>query len=458
MKTKLVTYEGLYNSMGAVFSVSYGNDRVIMDFGSAFNPEVSNYKKIDDNWLIDKLNYGLLPKIEGLYARDNLKEYNIKSFEECNYNNAVFISHLHLDHMSNIGAVHCNVPVYMSYMANILEKALEDVDMGVDSDGRDYQVIKDGEWINVGNIRVLPIINSSYSYNMYGYLIKTPDLTIGYTADFSLCNEEPKCVFKEMELFKEYKVDVLYMDNCNFDDYTLSNLYDNKTILPSLELPKNMISNSEHYDKLSKLYANVKGLVVFNNYEREMFDIEKIYDWANINNREVVFEPKQAYLVYKFFNKKVNVYYNNEIINDKWFIELKQNCNFISRDSLLNNPDKYYLQNSYDNISELFNLKIKNSIYIHADGNPFNSEDINRMKNIVKEAGYEFKSYDDPQYYQHGYPNHVKYFVDYVNPKVVIGYHGKHPDRIIAKDGYNFVPELYETYYMENKVLVKEVE
>ena len=458
MKTKLVTYEGLNKSMGAVFSVSYGNDRVIMDFGSAFNPEVSNYKKHDDNWLVDKLNYGLLPKIDGLYSRRNLKEYKLKSFEECNYNNAIFISHLHLDHMSNIGAVHPDVPVYMSYKAMILEKALEDVDMGVDSNGRDYQIINNDLWVSVGNIKVLPIINSNFSYNMYGYLIKTPDLTVGYTADFSLCNEEPECVFKEMELFKEYKVDVLYMDNCNFDDYTIKNIYDNQEIMPLLDLPKDMITHNEHYKKIQNLYSNVNGLVVFNNYEREMFDIEKIYEWAKINNREVVFEPKQAYLVYKFFNKKVNVYYNNENINGNWFEELKQNCNFISRDSLLNNPDKYYLQNSYDNISELFNLIIDDSIYIHADGNPFNSKDIERMKKIVKDAGYEFKSYDDPKYYQHGYPNHVKYFVDYVNPKVVIGYHGTHPERIKAKDGYNFVPELYETYFMEDGVLVKEKE
>lgn len=442
--------------MGAVFSVCYENDRVIMDFGSAFNPEIGNYIKTNDNWVIDKLNNGLLPKIEGLYAKKNLKDYNLKSFEDCNYNSAVFISHLHLDHMSNIGAVHKNVPVYMSYKARLLEKALEDVDMGVDSDGRDYQILNNSEWISVGRINVLPIINSNYSYNMYGYLIKTPDLTLGYTADFSLCNEEPPCVYKQMQIFKDNHVDVLYMDNCNFDDYTLEYLYDSQKVLPSLDLPKDMITHKQHYEKLAKLYENVEGLVVFNNYEREMFDIEKIIEWANKINREILFEPKQAYLVYKFFNIRVNVYYNNELINGDWFDELKQNCIFISRDSLLNNPKKYFLQNSYENISELFNLKIDGSVYIHAEGNPFNSEDIHRMHAIVDKAGYIFKSYNDDKYYQHGYPNHVKYFVDYVNPKVVIGYHGKYPERIEAKDGYNFVPEFYKTYFFENDKL-KEV-
>ena len=43
--------------MGAVFSVTYGKDRVIMDFGSAFDPEKSGYVKKDDNWIRDKLDH-----------------------------------------------------------------------------------------------------------------------------------------------------------------------------------------------------------------------------------------------------------------------------------------------------------------------------------------------------------------------------------------------------------------
>ena len=73
----------------------------------------------------------------------------------------------------------------------------------------------------------------------------------------------------------------------------------------------------------------------------------------------------------------------------------------------------------------------------------------------VKKAGYEFASYDDPRYFQHGYPSNVKYFVDRIDQKIVIGYHGSYPERILAKNGYNFVPELYATYTLENGRMVK---
>ena len=63
-KTKITNYAGMTQSMGAVFSICYENDRVIMDFGSGFNPEISNYTKKDDNWIKDKLDLGLLPMID----------------------------------------------------------------------------------------------------------------------------------------------------------------------------------------------------------------------------------------------------------------------------------------------------------------------------------------------------------------------------------------------------------
>jgi len=171
MKTEIINYAGMKESMGAVFSVTYGKDRVIMDFGSAFDPEKSGYAKKDDNWIRDKLDLGLLPGIEGLYPAEYLKGYKLGSYQDCDYNSAVFVSHLHLDHMSNIGAIDRNVRVYMSDNARKLEYALEEMKQGVDTIGREYSTFRNMEYVTVGRIKVLPIMNSPYSYNMYGFLI-----------------------------------------------------------------------------------------------------------------------------------------------------------------------------------------------------------------------------------------------------------------------------------------------
>ena len=73
----------------------------------------------------------------------------------------------------------------------------------------------------------------------------------------------------------------------------------------------------------------------------------------------------------------------------------------------------------------------------------------------VREAGFRFASYDTDDYYQHGYPNMVKYFVDVIDPDVVIGYHGRNPERLMAKNGYNLVPEKGVPYVFENGKMIK---
>ena len=198
--------------------------------------------------------------------------------------------------------------------------------------------------------------------------------------------------------------------------------------------------------------------MVFNHYEREMFDVEKYYQWAEKENREVVFEPEAAYLVYRFLNRRVKVYLNGYDSNEKWFDELLNNAEIITREDILREPERYYLHNSYGNIDELFRLKTPDAVYIHAAGNPFNSRDKDIMKRKVQEAGFRFETYDTDDYYQHGYPNMVKYFVETIAPKTVIGYHGRYPERITAANVCTLVPDYYKKHYLKNGKLTEAVE
>ena len=54
---------------------------------------------------------------------------------------AVFITHLHLDHMAHIGTVAPQIPVYMHAMPRS-SNALETVGEGVDTLVREYQDLK----------------------------------------------------------------------------------------------------------------------------------------------------------------------------------------------------------------------------------------------------------------------------------------------------------------------------
>ncbi|MDD4643304.1 MAG: hypothetical protein PHG99_07400, partial [Erysipelotrichaceae bacterium] len=107
MHTEFKMYSGTHTIGGVVFTVTYGKDRVVLEMGSVYDPTSDVYDGIvmprNKNWLADKLRLKGLPAIDGLYSKEDLNGYDgVVAYEDTDYNSAVFISHLHLDHMSNM--------------------------------------------------------------------------------------------------------------------------------------------------------------------------------------------------------------------------------------------------------------------------------------------------------------------------------------------------------------------
>lgn len=121
---------------GVICSVMYGNDRVIFEMGSVYDPETDIYDgriiPRSRAWVQDAIRAKKAPRIDGLYRRQDLDGFmGLIPAEESDLNTAVFITHLHLDHMSAIGMVARQIPVYMHENAILIERALETVGDGV---------------------------------------------------------------------------------------------------------------------------------------------------------------------------------------------------------------------------------------------------------------------------------------------------------------------------------------
>ena len=180
-------YSGLRTIGGVIFSVTYGRDRVILEFGSAYDPATAVFdgtvRPRKKNWIRDRLKVGLLPRIDGIYRREDLGDFPLLSAEESDWNTAVFVTHLHLDHMSQIGMLSPDIPVYMHHNAQIIERALEATGNGVETLEREYLDIVPFQSIHVGQIQVLPILCRDTGYCDFAFLITTPDGTIHWTGD-----------------------------------------------------------------------------------------------------------------------------------------------------------------------------------------------------------------------------------------------------------------------------------
>jgi ribonuclease J len=471
MKTEFVMYSGLYTIGGVNASVTYGTDRVIFEFGSAYDPKTNVFdgtvEKRSKNWIRDMLRLGSLPRIDGVYRKEDLMgEPGIVPAEDSPYNTAIFITHLHLDHMAYIGTVAPQIPIYMHRSAQIIERALEDTGQGVDTLDRGYTELVPDTPVRVGRIEVYPLLASDESYCDFSFLISTPDGTFYWTGDLYLHGENSNLVFAQMEFAKKRGIDVLLCDCTSFMDSVMQMMYstmDPSVIVPNKDIPEGMLSVPAYFGSLFENMKHISGLCVFNYYQREMSDAAQFISWAEKTGRICVFEPDAAYIIYRFFGIKPNVfipdsarYPDDPGIQSPWFKELLQNCRVVTGEEIRRQPGNYMLQNSYRHILELFDLPKDDGIYLHADGIPIGSFDpaYANMRRIIDRAGFRYVTFFQENFFGHGYPCQVKYFVDQINPKVLIPCHSYNPERLLPKDGRQLLPELNRKYILQDHDLV----
>jgi ribonuclease J len=185
-------------------------------------------------------------------------------------------------------------------------------------------------------------------------------------------------------------------------------------------------------------------------------------EWAQRCGRRCVFEPDAAYLVYKFHGIKTNIYIPDSYRYKKenargWFTELLANSMVVKSEEIRTNPSTYLLQNSYQHMLELLSLSTENGVYLHEGGEPLGEYDPRyaNMRRILSKAGFEYTTSDDA-YFGHAYPGQVKYFIDQVDPRVLIPCHTYNPERLLPNTGKQLLPELYQAYILKDHQLIRE--
>ena len=136
MKTRFKFWSGLDTIGGNIAEITYGKDRIIFDFGLVYNPANSMLDakgRPTDTHVLDLLKLQSIPAIDGIYSEKDLsagpnylRETPLAE-EQSDFQTAVFISHLHLDHMGAMDTIAPAIPVYMTEASNRLFRTLEKI-------------------------------------------------------------------------------------------------------------------------------------------------------------------------------------------------------------------------------------------------------------------------------------------------------------------------------------------
>jgi len=459
MNTEVNFIRGL-KGMGVVIQITYDTSRVIFDFGAPFEPLAQIYDGTvlprNKNRLKDSLLLNKAPMVNYVYRKEDLGDIDLQPSEQSPYTTAIFISHCHLDHMSEIDKVDPKIPVYLHKKGLELKIALEAI--AEETYYRDYSSFEYEQTFEIGCIKVTPYFSDHACIGSSSFLIETPDSRIVYSGDIRFHALEYERAYNEINKYNK-DIDLLIVDSTTTSPSEF--VFDNELLeqykIPSKEFLKGTITEQQIYDDVRNHIKNYTGLAFFNLYHRDIRMLDNMIQIANENGRIAVFEPATAYIINALLQKPVHVLFPLTDKEENYYKKVKQNNIVISKDEIIAHPEQYYLQTTYRNILELIDYQGIQGKYFHLFGEPLTTKEKHYviMQNVLNKLGFEYYSYINLYSFSHAYPNNLAYYIQQVNAKSVVSVHSKKPESLNPVNSKHYLPIENKDYLLINGELIE---
>ncbi|UOE94459.1 MBL fold metallo-hydrolase [Alkalihalobacillus sp. LMS39] len=452
MKTTIQFWGGLKTIGGNIATIEYGKDRVVFDFGLVYDPATHvldhHIKLREYTRIVDSIKLGLIPAMPGIYAKEELEKDKVGNIQHIppatdEQNTAVFLSHLHLDHIGAMGWIAPTIPVYLSEHSLQLYRTLAEIGEGVDGN-REYEPCFYKKPVEVGNITVTPLQVDHDVYGATSYHIKTPDGTLLYSGDIRMHGQHPEWNKQWIEDARKLGVDVL--------------LIEGTTLHPTMDEQKNSeerLSERELPAYVNRMGVKCKGVMVINFYHRNVDRIQNFYEAATALGRTLVLEPKTAYIASRHLpDIEFQIFEQErvEVKKESWEIGLCEDYEVITACEINKEPDKFMLENSYPYILDLLDIQLDSAYYIHANGIPLGSFDpaYYNLLRFLERYGVEFHSLNISG---HAYPEDLVSVVEQLKPNYMIPWHSYHPELLSVNEIKTILPRYGVCYELDNHML-----
>jgi len=394
--SKLTFYGGVDEIGGNKILVEDKGTKIFFDFGQSFNFGDEYFtgwlSPRAINGLGDFFEFGLLPKIPGLYAEQQL------AFTDLPYQepeiNAIFLSHAHFDHVAHICFVDPKIPVYLGAGTKLFMESMEDTSNFCNYREHDYRTFRTGKKIKIDNITVEPIHTDHSIPAAYGFVIHTSDATIVYTGDFRLHGTRKDLSEDFIQKAKESSPDALICEGTRM----------------ALKEKRQNYSEPQVEDKSNQIVASTDKIVFTTHYSRDIDRFRSFYNVAIKNGRKLVIPPKNAYLLSKLVqdehldvpdpskDKHILVYYKRKKSgtyddSDYYLWERQFMDKMVNAEQVHKNQKKLIMDLDFFQFGELIDIKPeRGSPFIHSMSEPFSEEDIEDevLHNWLNHFGMQF--------------------------------------------------------------------
>lgn len=438
--TKLGFYNGLKEIGGTFVVVETDTARCMFDFGFANADIIDN--KVSCNpcdMAYYYVNLGILTPMDGIYDDATAHKLNLKSYSEDNKKNFFIISHMHIDHMGGLGMLDPNIPVYMSADSLKLYRALARAGEAEISEHPNCIGIDYDNSFSVGDITVKVVRVDHDVEGACGFMIQTKDGSICYTGDYRFHGFHRDVTENFMKICHGADVIITEGVTASFDDIDML----------SLEEPEDMGNSEEVLEEYMKeRMEQESGLIVINNYNRNVERIHRLISLAPKYNRKLVLEPIMAEYVRTFYPEDEIYVYEKSIAEVRF--DIPSDWKMVSIEDILDNPSGYVLQQDYKHVYELIDLKAVLSLYVHMDGAPLGAYDpsFKKLQDLMEKLGI---NYIHKGTGGHSRPYYLRYMIDNIEPGTLIPLHSFRPEQVMSKHaGCRILPEYGDIYEMKN--------
>lgn len=427
-------WSGLNTIGGNIVEVQTVQARVLCDFGLSVGGDAESSDEAMSE-LEFLLMTNQLPSIPYLYETESFKQIKLASVSKSTLETALFISHLHLDHMGGLRYLPEGTTVYLSSEAYRLYEAL--LKIGEEKPSKaDIRPFEYGTEVQIGDITVTSKWSDHDTVGCSAFFIETEDLKLIHSGDVRLTGQYPERIADWVNEAKAWKPDVLLLEGTTFS-------FD--------EEKEDKIEPTSEKELIQKwgelLQEDTDSIIFYNPYIRNIERIKNVAEETELYGRKMVFEPTYAEVLHAFYPEKKWRILENTLMDVKEYVK-----ETVSLQELVQHPTHYVLQNSYKNNETIFHFD--GGVYVHSNGEPLGDYDV-RYAQLLELLEINHFSFVQMGTSGHASKEELLKIAEEIDAKQTIPWHTFKPEvfqQALTKKGLaSFLPELNKYYSVKQK-------
>jgi ribonuclease J len=408
-------YGGVAEIGGNKILVEDADTRILLDFGMNY---VERSRFYSEPWLAPRdetglLEFGLLPKIPGLYKFDD-KEPEV---------DAVFLSHSHTDHSAYISFLNRKIPVYCGETTALILQAFSEINpksFDNDLEGLQLQTFHTGDKINVHGVEIEPVHVDHSVPGAYGFIVHTSEGAVVYSGDFRLHGTKPEMTQDFVQAAAATKPIAFLCEGTNLIGADFS-------------------TEQEVNAKIGKIVSASQNLVLAAFRHNDIDRTRTLSEVAKRNHRKLAISLRQAYMLnrlkadkslefppvdssdFLIFKREKKTYY-------KWEQAILGLSNIVDAEQVQKIQNQVILATGFADLKELLYMRPDSgSNFVLSSSEPFNEEmeiEYDKFVNWLDHFGL-------PMFHIHcsGHimPTEIKQVITKIAPKTLFPIHTEYP-------------------------------